>query len=325
VNWRRFGLRIVLIATVAQEASARPPPPSPPAASAVNPLAEQADKKFEEGLAAMRVGRFPEACPLLEESYSMDPQPGALFTLAECESKAGKLVSAKARYEDYLRVVAKLGPEERTKQSARERIAILQRDALIRDIPTLTLAFVGGLKVPGGVKRNGKAAAIDGVATAVDPGKYTLEWTSVNGGSSTRTVTLALGGAERIEVPFPVDAPPVETKSAEGAANTATPKTAARSSGAAPFVVGGLALAAAGAGAVFGIMTLGKKSEVDAGCKDGLCTQNGLDAVSSGRTLGWVSTGAIALAGALTIASVVLFLRTPKAAQERSALGVYRF
>jgi hypothetical protein len=82
---------------------------------------------------------------------------------------------------------------------------------------------------------------------------------------------------------------------------------------------------AAGTGTVLGILALGKKSDVDAGCSQGACSQEGLDAVSSGRTLGWVSTGAFVVAGAAAAVAVILFLTEPGEARKEPAKAAFRF
>src|SRR5262249_52925634 len=59
---------------------------------------------FQTGLQQMQASRYAEACPKLAESYWLDPRPGVLFTLAECEARWEKTASALAHYDDYLRL-----------------------------------------------------------------------------------------------------------------------------------------------------------------------------------------------------------------------------
>src|SRR5438477_5379956 len=80
-----------------------------------------AEALFNKGLADMQAGHYDTGCPSIAESYRLDPRPGTLFTLAECEAKGGKLATAVARYEDYLQLFARLTPDQQAKQKGRER------------------------------------------------------------------------------------------------------------------------------------------------------------------------------------------------------------
>jgi tetratricopeptide (TPR) repeat protein len=84
-----------------------------------------AEALFDRGVEEMKAGRYEKGCPALAESYRIDPRPGALFTLAECENKRGKIATAVARYEEYLRLVATLAPAQIERQ--RERIDIANK------------------------------------------------------------------------------------------------------------------------------------------------------------------------------------------------------
>ena len=63
-----------------------------------------AEVLFEDGVRLMKAGQFDEACPKIAESQRLEPRPGTLFTLAECLANDGKIATALARYEEYLRV-----------------------------------------------------------------------------------------------------------------------------------------------------------------------------------------------------------------------------
>src|SRR5262249_42569951 len=96
---------------------------------------------FESGLQAMQASRFAEACPKLAESYWLDPRPGVLFTLAECEARWDKLASALAHYDDYLRLYGSMPAGLQAVQRDRAEIARRQRALLAERVPTLTLVL----------------------------------------------------------------------------------------------------------------------------------------------------------------------------------------
>src|ERR1700733_1971568 len=79
----------------------------PSAASAQQDLAA-AEALFNRGLADMTAGKYDTGCPAIGESYRLDPRPGTLFTVAECESKWGHYATASARYDDYLSLYSRL-------------------------------------------------------------------------------------------------------------------------------------------------------------------------------------------------------------------------
>jgi hypothetical protein len=45
---------------------------------------------FDKGVADMQAGHYSSGCPAIEESQELDPHPGTLFTLAECQAKWGR-------------------------------------------------------------------------------------------------------------------------------------------------------------------------------------------------------------------------------------------
>src|SRR5262245_2386168 len=84
---------------------------------------DPAELAFDRGIEHMQAGRFAEGCPLIEQSYTLDPRPGTLFALADCEVQNGRLATADARYDEYLRMYEALPREKKLKQGTRERDA----------------------------------------------------------------------------------------------------------------------------------------------------------------------------------------------------------
>src|SRR5262252_4543747 len=81
-----------------------------------------AEALFNRGLADMQAGKFDTGCPAIGESYRLDPRPGTLFTLAECEAKAGHYATAVARYDDYLSLYSRLSADQQAKQKGRDKV-----------------------------------------------------------------------------------------------------------------------------------------------------------------------------------------------------------
>ena len=64
---------------------------------------------------------------------------GALFTLAECYAQWGKPLAALGHYREYLKMYARLGPEDRKRQEERAKLASTQVAALSTLVPSLRI------------------------------------------------------------------------------------------------------------------------------------------------------------------------------------------
>lgn len=248
----------------------------------------------------MRAARYESACPKLAESYALDARPGVLFTLAECEAKGGKLASAFAHYDDYLRLYAAMPTGMRAAQRERAKIAKRQRDALSSRVPMLTLALPpdGGAGLT--VRRNDVTlgAPSFGVELPVDPGNQTITVIGADGVS--RSTTLAVGPGDRVRVDL-----------ASLIATQASGERAAAPSRPAPRVaIALLGVGAAGlvVGGVTGGLALAGKSTVAAHCVGTRCDVEGKQAADRAKALGWASTVGFGVGIAAVATGAVLWL-----------------
>src|SRR5687768_9416479 len=83
----------------------------------------EAEQQYRRGLSAFQAGDYVTACRALAESYRLEPLPGALFTLATCEMRGGKIAAAAARYSEFLTLIESLPPEQRAAQEERRIVA----------------------------------------------------------------------------------------------------------------------------------------------------------------------------------------------------------
>lgn len=155
----------------------------------------QAKQLFEHGVEDLEAGRFDKACPAIEQSYKLDPRPGTLFTLAECENKRGRLATALRHYDEYLAAYGALSQEKMAKQGDREKVAREQKAALSARVPELTLALPPNAPAATKVTRDG--AAVDrlelGTPMRVDPGDHIVVTQAPGGPPTTVRITLAAG------------------------------------------------------------------------------------------------------------------------------------
>jgi hypothetical protein len=270
--------------------------------------------QFDYGLAEMEAGRYAAGCPALAESYRLDPHPGVLFTLAECENRWGKLASALTHYEAYLDLFAHMSDAEKARQRGRDRVSSAQRDRLRAEVPQLAIALPPS--APGGtvVTRDGAplGAPSLGVAAPVDPGEHVVVAKTPDGVAHESRVTLARGEhksivaelrAAREIAPPTLHAPTMVAPTVPGSSSPL--RTWA-------WIAGGIGLAGLTAGAIAGAIVVGDKSTIDANCNpDRTCNAQGLGAVNSASTLGLVSDVGFAMGAAGVATAVVLLLVAP--------------
>ncbi len=288
-------------------------------ASAADP--DPAQAIFDRGVAHLDAGRFDKACPDIEQSYQLDPRPGTLFTLAECEAKRGRLATAVARYDEYIALYATLPPDKKQKQTDREKVSKEARAALLAQVPEITVKLSPSAPAGTVVTRDGaplKAAALGG-PLRVDPGEHVLGAHPPHGPLTERRVTVRKGEkrAVLLDVKEDLAAAAAAALPAEPPPATA-PGPSGRRIGA--FVSVGIGVAGVVMGAVTGGLALGKKSTVDQGCgaRAGFadptaCNATGIAAASSLSTLGLVSTVGFVVGAAGLATGAVLLATEPKA------------
>lgn len=260
-----------------------------------------AEALFREARDAVKRGDHAAACPKFAESHRLDPAPGTLFNLADCEERVGKIASA---WQHYKRVHGELPKSDDRAVAAAERAAKLEKR-----LPRLTVRLS---KAPSGttVLRDGVelGAPSLGLAIPTDPGTHTVVVRLPSGKESVTRVKLAEGQSETLDVAPPAagdDAGDGHRPTAPASASTAAPPAATGARGAtntptAGYVAVGVGGAALVVGAVTGLMVFSKKSTFADECDaNKVCSQKGLDAADAGRRLGTISTisFAVGLAG----------------------------
>jgi hypothetical protein len=269
---------------------------------------------FDKGLAEMQAGRYESGCPRLGESYRLDPRPGTLFTLAECEAKRGRIATAVARYSEYLSLYDRMPPEQRAKQLDRNTISARQKAALSPKVPELTLILPKDAPRGTVVKRDDVVldAPSLGIGLPVDPGDHVVTTQAPGGPETPRHVTVKAGEHPVIEL----EVQPPGPIAAAAAPADETLKPAGSSRRTIAYVVGGVGVAEIAVGAITGGLMLSKKGAINSGCRDGsdgvkLCTPDGAAAGQSAKTLGAVSSVGFALGLAGAGAAVVLIVTDP--------------
>jgi len=167
---------------------------------------DPASAQFDFGLAEMKAGRYDSGCPALGESYKLDPRPGVLFTLAECEREWGKVATALADYNAYLSNYARMNATEQAAQAEREQLALAHQKELKLLVPELTISL--GPDVPRGARATRDGVLLDeavlGAALPVDPGEHHIRLQMADGAVHEWTVVLAQSERRELVLSFQV-------------------------------------------------------------------------------------------------------------------------
>jgi hypothetical protein len=143
--------------------------------AAEGPAAEQ---RFVEARALMKQRRYAEACPLLEQSYAMEPAVGTLLNIADCFENIGRTASALRAFLDVAADAASRHDERREREALERADALRPRLSLVElrhgQVPPLAAAQLRPANAPGAAPL--RTWSLDAAAQAVplDPGRYLL-------------------------------------------------------------------------------------------------------------------------------------------------------
>jgi hypothetical protein len=270
------------------------------------------EQAFREGRALMQSGDYAAACARFAESQRLEPAPGTLLNIGQCEDKQGHLLAARDAFE---RAAASYAPGDR-----RRTFALDQALAVEKRIPKLVVKLASGAPVSTTVRSGATRIELDR-AQLMDPGEVVLTVSAPGRQTQRVTVILREGQTHELAVepggeagpPKPgVTAPASSTATASTSTSTGTrgERGSTRTIG---FVVGGVGVAGLVVGAVTGIAAMGKASTVEEHCDANMaCDPEGLEAASSGDTLALVSTISFAVGLAGVAAGSVLVLTSPR-------------
>lgn len=258
-------LNILNVLTAAGPALAQDRPASSgksaaPAQKTPNP-STRAAALYERAMTKMMVGVYDRACDDFGESYRLDPQPATLFALAECEAYAGRSATAAKRYEQYVRVFARMPNEWKALQNGRDQVAAQRAVELRAQSSQVTIALPPTLPAGTTVELDGTTLSIGEDNTIedvpIDPGEHSVRIASQSGDQNERMFSISLREHKRLEVWGPSVSSvqtvnPSETASLAPLAPRATSDAGAAQGPAWPaYLVGGIGLA----GISFGLTT----------------------------------------------------------------------
>ena len=277
--------------------------------------AAAAEVLFSDARALADKGDFAAACPKFAESQRLDPGMGTLYNLGDCYEHVGRTASAWAAFREVASQAQAAGQSAR-ETDARQRAAVLEK--------VLTRVTIEVRNPPPGVviERDGVrvGAAQWGLSLPLDPGPHTLVVKAPAKKDWTKTFDVPQKGAMVVPVPVLEDAPP-EPALPRGPDAETGPTNAGRTQRTIGLVVSGVGVAALGVVAVFGLISMGHKSDVDKNCSavNG-CNADGAAASESAVHTGNASTGFF-IGGAVLVAGGVLLFATAPASNDHKKAG----
>jgi hypothetical protein len=303
----------------------------------------RAEALFVAGKALLERHEYVRACPLLKDSFDLDPGTGALLALAICFEGQGKLASAAAAYQT---VAARAAEEQR---ADRVQVARNRGDALNEQLSTITIVPPADGSLPAGFNIRRDGAPVDAAQLAVplpfDGGEHVIDASATGKRTWSTRVWLATAGDRRIvTVPTLEDAvaeapgremassvqsaaPMLATtmKPANTLATTArenpqslvhvstTDRTTERQPTGARLRLAGIGLMGAGAvalgvGAFYGIRAMNQEEASQRGCTGNVCSPQGKSDRLAAMSAGNSATAAFVAGGILAAAGGVLFI-----------------
>jgi hypothetical protein len=275
-------------------------------ARAAPSASSEAQKLFDEARRAFRDGQIDAACEKFEASERLEARSGTQLNLAICHEKQGRLATASADFAKAATLATSEGHRDRT------AFATSRVEELAARLPRLTLRVSDAARARGIEVRldgGGVDAATLGAEVPVDPGRHEIH-ASISGCTPwTRSMKLAEGEREVVEVSAEQGC---VSAAASGAAEApVSPRPEARESAGgggriAAFVLGGVGIASVGVGLAFGLRTLTRRGDAESFARAGDAA-GAQSANDEARTDAWVSDIAIGVGAAqLAIATYLL-------------------
>jgi PEGA domain len=255
-----------------------------------------AEAIFRDGQAAMGRGDFATACKKFEESQRLEPAPGTLFFLADCEEKRGLLATSWAHFQELLQKLPKDDP--------RRPNVVDRARALEPKIPKLTLRLKEDTPKDATVTRNGLVfgPASLGTPVPIDPGTYTIVVEAKGYQRSETTITIESGAKEIVVGVGPVDESAVAEHVSAGGLRVPLGVT-----------IGGIGLAAVATGIGVGVAAKNDYDDSDRYCgPDDRCDPAGVDIRDSARTMGTAATVVFFVGVAATLGGTIVWLTAPR-------------
>lgn len=251
-----------------------------PAARADDHALPDADVLFQQGRHAADAGNYEVACAKFEASRRIEPAPGTVLNLADCEEARGELTRA---WREFIQLADTLPDGD-----PRKVVALVRARNLERTMPKLRVRLTKtseGARVRRDDVELGEASL--GLPLPVDPGRHAILVTEPGHRDQTYSVEVERGEEKDVEI-------------GHGPATHDARK--ALGLGLLSFGLTSLTV-----GSVTGVVALANLQQSNAECAGNVCaTQDGVTHYENARAFGLATDVAFGLGAAFTIAGIVL-------------------
>lgn len=262
-----------------------------------------AEALFRAGREAMKRGDPQTACARFGESHRLDPAPGTLLNLAECDEILAKLATAWAHLRE---AIDGMQPNDDRIPDAKRKVLELEPR-----LPRVVIRLASGAPPSSKVTRDGVDVGPGsfGVPLPVDPGRHTVLVTAP--GFADRRYDIVT--AERTETELVVDVgatmKPVSSPTSSPRETTAGGRTPG-------WILLGASLVAVGVGTATGVLAIDRNQSMSDHCDaTRVCDGIGVAAASEGRTFDVASTVSFVAAGVLAGSGLYWLFTHPASAR----------
>jgi hypothetical protein len=291
----------------------------------------------EAGLKHYAASRWDEAFEAFQRAETTLHAPTLVLFMAHCQRMRGKLVEARALYQQVAGEA--LEPGAPNQFLTAQLLARGELERLRRRIPSVAFtvegADLGLVRIT--IDEPPLPLAL-GAPQEVNPGEHALTATAPGSAPIHRTITLAEGARAEVELAFePQAAPPPppagtapppakEAKAEAAAAPAPTSPSLARGGPTPAFLAFGVGALSLGVGAVTGVVALDQASAIKARCSPlDRCPAADRGRADAAGRLADASTVSFTLAGAALITGTILWLVRPASdAAHRAAAAPVR-
>lgn len=276
-----------------------------------------AETLFDRGRQQLASRQTEAACHSFEDSQRLDPGIGTLLYLADCYEKLGRTASAWATFREAESTAKAAG------QAEREAVARKRASALEPRLARIVVSVAPGASARDlEVRRDGEPVvpALWGAPIPIDPGTHRIEASAPGRkGWSTTLDIAAKGGETKVSVPElaldPAAAPPaVAAPASPAVAPAAAPEPTGGSQRTWALVAGGVGVAGAVVGTLFGLQARSKNADASDHCRADrptLCDAQGVSLGDDAKRAATTSTLAFAVGGVALAGGVALWLTAP--------------
>lgn len=276
-----------------------------------------------EGQEALERKDFSAALDRFGRADAIIHAPTLLLGVARAQVGVGQWIAAQ---ESYSRIVREGAPEKSPEQFF-EAIADAQRelDALAPRIPQVLISVRGPDTAAVTIDGEPVPRAALGVRRPVDPGDHTVRAEAAGFAPAEVKVTLAEGASETVALELKPVALPPSVASPPPVAPSPDTGPGAPSGGSSRTVLGITALGLGGvglaAGAVGGVLAIGKHGDLSERCPAGRCDPSLQGEVDSYHAMGTLSTIGFAI-GAVGVGAGAFLLLTAPRSPQRAGISI---